>query len=105
MLCKAEDLLLEEFEIDRLNWTAPRQNYSVALAANGGRSSCDAGLAGARPSRGSWGGSVECTVTIRYNHPGTRATLVPLENRRARIRLHEPQKAVTTGQAAVLYDK
>jgi len=101
---QAEDLLVEEFEIDRVNWTAPRQNYSVALAANGGRSSCDAGLAGARPSRGSWEGSVECTVKIRYNHPGTRATLVPLENRRARIRLHEPQKAVTPGQAAVFYD-
>ena len=101
---QADDLLVEEFEIDRVNWTAPRQNYSVALAANGGRSSCDAGLAGARPSRGSWEGSVECTVKIRYNHPGTRATLVPLENRRARIRLHEPQKAVTPGQAAVFYD-
>jgi len=101
---QAEDLLVEEFEIDRVNWIAPRQNYSVALAANGGRSSCDAGLAGARPSRGSWEGSVECTVKIRYNHPGTRATLVPLENRRARIRLHEPQKAVTPGQAAVFYD-
>ncbi len=101
---QAEDLLVEEFEIDRVNWIAPRQNYSVTLAANGGRSSCDAGLAGARPSRGSWEGSVECTVKIRYNHPGTRATLVPLENRRARIRLHEPQKAVTPGQAAVFYD-
>ena len=101
---QAEDLLVEEFEIDRVNWISPRQNYSVTLAANGGRSSCDAGLAGARPSRGSWEGSVECTVKIRYNHPGTRATLVPLENRRARIRLHEPQKAVTPGQAAVFYD-
>ncbi len=101
---QAEDLLVEEFEIDRVNWIAPRQNYSVTLAANGGRSSCDAGLAGARPSRGSWEGSVECTVKIRYNHPGTRAILVPLENRRARIRLHEPQKAVTPGQAAVFYD-
>ena len=101
---QAEDLLVEEFEIDRVNWIAPRQNYSVTLAANGGRSSCDAGLARARPSRGSWEGSVECTVKIRYNHPGTRATLVPLENRRARIRLHEPQKAVTPGQAAVFYD-
>ena len=101
---QAEDLLVEEFEIDRVNWIAPRQNYSVTLAANGGRSSCDAGLAGARPSRGSWEGSVECTVKIRYNHPGTRATLMPLENQRARLRLCEPQKAVTPGQAAVFYD-
>ncbi len=101
---QAEDLLVEEFEIDRVNWIALRQNYSVTLAANGGRSSCDAGLAGARPSRESWEGSVECTVKIRYNHPGTRATLMPLENQRARLRLHEPQKAVTPGQAAVFYD-
>jgi tRNA-uridine 2-sulfurtransferase len=101
---QAEDLLVEEFEIDRVNWIALRRNYSVTLAANGGRSSCDAGLARAGPSRGSAEGSVECTVKIRYNHPGTRATLVPLENRRARIRLHEPQKAITPGQAAVFYD-
>ena len=101
---QAEDLLVEEFEIDRVNWIAPRQNYSVTLAANGGRSSCDTGLAGARPSRGSWESSVECTVKIRYNHPGTRATLMPLENQRARLRLREPQKAVTPGQATVFYD-
>ncbi len=94
---QAEDLLVEEFDIDRVNWIAPRQNYSVTLAANGGRSSCDARLAGARPSRGSREGSVECTVKIRYNHPGTRATLMPLENQRARLRLCEPQKAVTPG--------
>ena len=101
---QAEDLLVVEFEIDRVNWIAPRQNYSVTLAANGGRSSCDAGLAGARRSRGSWESSVECTVKIRYNHPGTRATLMPLENQRARLHLREPQKAVTPGQAAVFYD-
>jgi tRNA-specific 2-thiouridylase len=46
----------------------------------------------------------EVTVKIRYNHPGTRATLTPMENQRARIRLHDPQKAVTPGQAAVFYD-
>jgi len=48
--------------------------------------------------------SREATVKIRYSHPGTRATLTPLENGRARIQLHEPQKAVTPGQAAVIYD-
>jgi tRNA-specific 2-thiouridylase len=101
---QVEDLLVEEFEIDRVNWIAPRQNYSVTLAANGGRSSRDAGLARARPSRASAEGSVECTVKIRYNHPGTRAILTPLENQRARIRLCDPQKAVTPGQAAVFYD-
>ena len=44
------------------------------------------------------------TVKIRYNHPGTRATVTPLENPRAHVRLHDPQKAVTPGQAAVFYD-
>jgi tRNA U34 2-thiouridine synthase MnmA/TrmU len=81
-----------------------RQDNCVTLAENGGRNSCDAGLAGARHSRGSAEGSVQCTVKIRYNHPGVRATLTPMENERARIRLHEPQKAVTPGQAAVFYD-
>ena len=47
---------------------------------------------------------LEVTVKIRYSHPGTRATVTPLENGRARIQLHEPQKAVTPGQAAVIYD-
>jgi len=27
-----------------------------------------------------------------------------MENQRARVRLHDPQKAVTPGQAAVIYD-
>jgi len=43
-------------------------------------------------------------VKIRYSHPGTAATLTPLENGRARIRLHEPQRAGTLGQAAVFYN-
>jgi hypothetical protein len=43
-------------------------------------------------------------VKIRYNHPGTVATVTRLENDRAHVRLHEPQRAVTPGQAAVIYD-
>jgi tRNA-specific 2-thiouridylase len=72
----AEDLISEEFEIDRVNWV----------------------------SRGQMRGTVEVTVKIRYSHPGTRATLTPLDQDRARLRLHEPQKAVTPGQAAVFYE-
>ena len=45
------------------------------------------------------------TVKIRYNHPGAAATIVPLEDNRARIHLREPQRAVTPGQAAVIYDR
>ena len=84
---QVEDLLVEEFEIDRVNW------ISVAGVNDPGRRSA----AAATMPR-------EVTVKIRYNHPGTWATLVPMENQRACIRLHDPQKAVTPGQAAVLYD-
>jgi len=87
----AEDLLVEEFELDRVNWICPSRT--------GG-----SGLAGARPSREGTDESIECTIKIRYNHPGTRATVTPLEEERARVRLCEPQKAVTPGQAAVFYD-
>ena len=47
---------------------------------------------------------IEATVKIRYNHPGTVATITPLENDRAHVRLCDPQRAVTPGQAAVIYD-
>ena len=84
---QAEDLLVEEFEIDRVNWISGAGNDDA-----GPRSATAATMAH------------EVTVKIRYNHPGTRATLMPMENQRARIRLHDPQKAVTPGQAAVFYD-
>lgn len=84
---QAEDLLVEEFEIDRVNW--------ISQAGND-----DPGP----PSATTATRAHEVMVKIRYNHPGTRATLMPMENQRARIRLHEPQKAVTPGQAAVFYD-
>ena len=48
--------------------------------------------------------SFEATVKIRYNHPGTPASVTPLENNRARVHLREPQRAATPGQAAVIYD-
>jgi tRNA-uridine 2-sulfurtransferase len=92
----AEDLLVEEFEVNRVNW--------IALAENGGRTSCDAGLAGDLLSRETANEPIECTVKIRYKHPGTRAMVTPLEPQRTRVRLCEPQKAVTPGQAAVFYD-
>jgi tRNA-specific 2-thiouridylase len=45
----------------------------------------------------------EVMAKIRYNHPGTAATLTPLGPGRARVKLHEPQRAITPGQAAVFY--
>jgi tRNA-specific 2-thiouridylase len=71
-----EDLVCDEFEIDQTNW-----------------------IAGELPDE-----DVDATVKIRYSHPGTPATVTSLENHRARIRLHEPQRAITPGQAAVIYD-
>jgi tRNA-specific 2-thiouridylase len=77
----AEHLVCDEFEIDRMNW------HPVA-----GVNAVDDGR------------QIEATVKIRYNHPGVAATMTPIENGRAHIRLHEPQRAVTPGQAAVFYD-
>ena len=77
----AEDLVSEEFEIDRVN------GHPVAGIGDPGYNS-----------------SIEVSVKIRYSHPGTAATVHPLPEGRARIELHEPQKAVTPGQAAVFYD-
>ncbi|HEY1581988.1 MAG TPA: tRNA 2-thiouridine(34) synthase MnmA [Chthoniobacterales bacterium] len=72
----AEDLLVEEFEIERINWCSHPPNENA----------------------------VPVTVKIRYSHPGAAATLIPGEDGRATIRLREAQKAVTPGQAAVCYD-
>ena len=47
--------------------------------------------------------AIRATVKIRYNHPGTPATITPLDGGRARIQLDLPQRAVTPGQAAVFY--
>jgi len=46
---------------------------------------------------------IEVTAKIRYNHPGTSATVTPLESGRARVKLHAPQRAITPGQATVFY--
>jgi tRNA-specific 2-thiouridylase len=47
--------------------------------------------------------SIEVTAKIRYNHPGTAATVTPLPQGQARVKLHIAQRAVTPGQAAVFY--
>jgi tRNA-specific 2-thiouridylase len=74
-------LVADEFEIDRANW-----HLAAELDTAG------------------YNRQIEATVKIRYNHPGTPATVTPLEDGRARVRLHEAQRAVTPGQAAVIYD-
>ena len=42
-------------------------------------------------------------MKIRYNHPGAMATVTPLANGGAKVKLHAPQRAITPGQAAVFY--
>ena len=84
----ADNLVADEFEIDRVNW------HVVAGIDDPGAAITDRG----------YKDEFEATVKIRYNHPGTVATVTPLEHDRARVRLHEPQRAVTPGQAAVIYD-
>jgi tRNA-specific 2-thiouridylase len=69
-----EELIREEFEVDRVNWLLPVQEIPG-----------------------------EVTVKIRYAHPGAQATLEPLDGHRARVKLRVPQRAVTPGQAAVFY--
>jgi tRNA-specific 2-thiouridylase len=46
---------------------------------------------------------IEVTAKIRYNHPGTAATVTPLGQGRAKVKLHSAQRAITPGQAAVFY--
>ena len=88
-----EDLITEEFEVDRVNWIA-----NVEAAVPSRKVSVDA-----REDTRPYTSELEAVVKIRYSHPGTPATLTPFNGGRARIRLHEPQKAVTPGQAAVFY--
>jgi tRNA-specific 2-thiouridylase len=65
----------DEFTVDRCNWIAFKEPPSV----------------------------FEAMVKIRYNHPGSKATVKPLSADRAMVKLHAAQRAVTPGQAAVFY--
>jgi len=50
-------------------------------------------------------GPIGVTAKIRYNHPGTAATVTPGAKGSAQVRLHTPQRAITPGQACVLYQE
>jgi len=91
----ANALVCDDFEIERVNW------HVVAGGVDPGSMCVDRAAGVTAPG---YYERIEAIVKIRYNHPGTRATVTPLENDRARVRLHEPQRAVTPGQAAVIYD-
>jgi tRNA-specific 2-thiouridylase len=71
----ADDLTQAEFEIERCSWP------------------------GGEPSA-----PFEANIKIRSTHPGADATVYPLGEGKAHVRLHTPQRAVTPGQAAVCYN-
>jgi tRNA-specific 2-thiouridylase len=48
-------------------------------------------------------GPIEVTAKIRYNHPGTPATVTPTGNGSVKVKLRTAQRAITPGQAAVFY--
>ncbi len=49
-------------------------------------------------------GEYKCLAKIRYKHKEQPATLTDLDDGRAKIVFDEPQRAITPGQSAVLYD-
>jgi tRNA-uridine 2-sulfurtransferase len=95
----ADDLLVDEFEVERLNWLGwtcfRTSGFDDSATRAEVQKHVPPGLAGPRRSN--------CTVKIRYNHPGTPATITPLDGNRCRVQLEEAQRAVTPGQAAVFY--
>ncbi|MYL33366.1 tRNA 2-thiouridine(34) synthase MnmA [Pontibacillus yanchengensis] len=46
-----------------------------------------------------------CTAKFRYRQEDTPVTVTPVSETHARVEFHEPQRAVTPGQAVVFYDK
>jgi tRNA-uridine 2-sulfurtransferase len=48
-------------------------------------------------------GPVEAMVRIRNRHDPAQAEITPLDTTTARVTFHEPQRAITPGQAAVFY--
>ena len=69
------DALSTTFSVERVNWMCPPAAQTV-----------------------------RATVQIRYRHQPVAADIQPLDPDRAHVVLHEPQFAVTPGQAAVFYD-
>ena len=47
---------------------------------------------------------IRVTAKVRYRHAPQPATVYPEENGTARVEFDEPQRAITPGQAVVLYD-
>jgi len=71
-----ESLLRSEFKIEKINWMA-LDNPASEFTAD---------------------------VKIRYLHPPSRARVIPADGDSARIVFDDPQRAITPGQSAVMYD-
>ncbi len=56
-------------------------------------------ISGAAPE-----GPIRCAAKIRYRHPEQPCLLTPLPNGGVRLDFDQPQRAVTPGQSAVVYD-
>jgi len=46
---------------------------------------------------------MDVMAKIRYNHPGSSATIIPQKDWNVLVRFHTPQRAITPGQACVFY--
>ncbi|WP_077621405.1 tRNA 2-thiouridine(34) synthase MnmA [Sediminibacillus massiliensis] len=48
-------------------------------------------------------GSIECTAKFRYRQKDSKVTVHPMEDGKVHVEFHEPQRAITPGQAVVFY--
>ena len=76
MLGDQEDLYKKEFVVTDFNW-----------------------ILGKPPAK-----NFSCSVKIRYKQKEHKADIEVLDDNKVKIVFNEPQKAITPGQAAVLYD-
>lgn len=76
MVGEEGDVYAHTFTIDSVSWISPREMSS----------------------------SFSAQVKIRYNHPGSEATVIPKGKEELEVRFKIPQKAITPGQAAVIYE-
>ncbi|HXV37271.1 MAG TPA: tRNA 2-thiouridine(34) synthase MnmA, partial [Myxococcota bacterium] len=72
---------------------------AAALEAKGARLARVSWVAGEAPAR-----ALRASVRVRHRHAGAAATVEPRAGREALLHFDEPVRAVTPGQAAVLYD-
>ncbi len=72
----AEEVLGDTFLVDSVNWIVPPERIP----------------------------SLRVHVKIRYNHPGSEASLFQKSEGKVEVKFQSPQKAITPGQAAVFYD-